>query len=338
MSRCLVTGASGFVGSNLVAHLHRLGWEVRCLVRQQSKTEYLESLGVELTQGHLSDPESLRRAVEGVQVVFHIAGRVHALNRRQLDRDNVAGTRHVAQACAAQSQPPVLVLISSLAAGGPAMSEAPRCETDLDQPISHYGTSKLLAEDAAVELADNVPLAIVRPPIIFGPADRAGLALFQTVWRTRLHPLPGRRQLPLSVIHVADLCDALVRVAEHGSRVSGADHSVASRSAGTYYVAAERTISFKEMGQMAADSLGCRAIVLPVPKALFWMAGGAFELLGQIRRRPAKLGLDKIREATAPGWVCSDEKIRQELGYRPDAPLQQRFDETAQWYRAHGWL
>ena len=62
------------------------------------------------------------------------------------------------------------------------------------------------------------------------------------------------------------------------------------------------------------------------------------ELVGQIRRQPSLLNLDKIREAVASAWECSDEKIRQELDYQPAATLEERFSETAQWYREHGWL
>ena len=62
------------------------------------------------------------------------------------------------------------------------------------------------------------------------------------------------------------------------------------------------------------------------------------ELLGRIRGRPGLLNLDKVREAVASGWECSDEKIRAELGYQPAATLEERFAETAAWYREQGWL
>jgi len=338
MPRSLVTGATGFVGSNLVSYLLRRGWDVRCLVRDRSRAESLKNLGAELALGQLADAPSLRRAAEEVDVVFHVAGRVHALHGWQFLADNVEGTRNVVAACAAQSQQPVMVYISSLAAGGPGTLSAPRHESDPDRPISAYGRSKLDAERAAAALADKVPLSILRPPILFGPADRASLKIFRGVRFTRLHPVPGLRRFAVSLVHVADLCDAMVRVAERGARVAPPNDGRINSSVGTYHVAAERTITYGGLGKLAAGALGCKSFTVPIPKALFWLAGVGAEAVGQIRRQPMLLNLDKTREALAPGWVCSDEKIRRELGYQPAAPLEQRFAETVAWYREQGWL
>jgi nucleoside-diphosphate-sugar epimerase len=273
-----------------------------------------------------------------VDVVFHAAGRVRALKKEQFTIDNVEGTGNVARACAAASQPPTLVFISSLAAAGPSRLGQPRREGDCDQPISAYGRSKLAAERAAAALADAVPLSIIRPPIIFGQRDRSSLKLFRTVKLLRLHAVPGLREFPVSLVHVSDMCDAMVRIAERGARVSRSGGGQPDTSAATYYVAAERTVTYRDLGRLAAQALGRRVVVMPVPKFLFWMVGGIAEAVGRVRGQPGLLNLDKIREAMAPGWECSDAKLRTELGYQPAASLEERFAETAAWYREHGWL
>jgi nucleoside-diphosphate-sugar epimerase len=338
MPRTLITGATGFVGANLAEHLHRLGWEVRCLVRDPARANHLRQLGLELAPGQLDDSDSLRRAVQNVDVVFHAAGRVHALGEEQFTADNVAGTRGVAQACAAATQPPTMIFISSLAAAGPSVLGQPRREGDIDQPISAYGRSKLAAERAAADLAGVVPLSIIRPPIIFGPRDRSSLSLFRSVYLSRLHAVPGRRKFPVSLVHVSDLCDALVRIAERGVRVTPSDNGQPDIAPASYYVAAERTVMYGDLGRLVAQAVGRRVAVTPVPKFVFWMVGGMVEVLGRLRGRPGLLNLDKIREAMAPGWECSDEKLRRELGYLPGAKLEDRFVETARWYRENGWL
>lgn len=338
MSRSLITGATGFVGANLAEHLRGCGWEVRCLVRDPHRADHLRQLDVELVQGRLEDRDSLFRAVESVDVVFHAAGRVQALGERQFTADNVDGTRNVAQACAAASQPPTLVYISSLAAAGPSRLGQPRREGDGDQPISAYGRSKLSAERAAAALADEVPLSIIRPPIIFGQRDRSSLKLFRSVYLSRLHPVPGLRKFPISLVHVSDLCDALVRIADRGARVAPSSNGPRDAAAATYYVAAERTVMYGDLGRLVAQAVGRRVAVTPVPKFLFWMLGGVVEVVGHMRGRPGLLNLDKVREALASGWECSDEKLRQQLGYQPAASLEDRFAETAAWYRENGWL
>lgn len=338
MPRTLVTGATGFVGSNVVAQLRQRGWEVGCLVRDAARGAPLKQLGATLHVGRLGNRESLERAVAGVETVFHVAGRVRALAERQFREDNLDGTRNLIEACATQLTPPVVVLVSSLAAGGPSRLGNPRKETDFDQPVSDYGRSKLAAEGAARALADEVPISVLRPPIIFGPADRASLPIFQSVRWLRLHLVPGFRRFPVSIVHVADLCDALIRIAENGARLTKERAHAAQSAEGIYYVAAERTIDYGEMGKLAAKAIGSSAIVLPIPKALFWMIGTGAEVVGQLSRRPGTLNLDKVREALATGWECSDEKIRCELDYAPATSLENRFVETAAWYREAGWL
>jgi nucleoside-diphosphate-sugar epimerase len=286
----------------------------------------------------LDDPASLHAAIKGVDVVFHLAGRTSAFQAAEFDRDNAEGTRAVAQACAVQPSPPTLVFVSSLAAGGPGTLAQPRHETDAEQPVSAYGRSKLAAERAAVEAAGAAPLSIVRPPMVFGQGDYASLQLFRSLKFLPIHPVPWLRRFPLSLVHVSDLCDALVRVATHGERVPANANSSASTGAGRYYVAAERAVTYGELGQLAARSAGWAILVTPTPSFVFYIAGAIGEAMGRVRGKPALVNFDKVRETMAKGWVCSDEKIRTTLGYQPAAKLEERFAETVAWYREHKWL
>jgi nucleoside-diphosphate-sugar epimerase len=338
MSRALVTGASGFVGSNLARHLGKQGWDVRCLVRPTSKTGPLESLGVELVRGSLHNHDDLTAAIEGADVVFHLAGRTVAHRPVDFMHDNVEGTRSVAAACAAQPHPPVMVFVSSLAAGGPGTFAAPRREADPPAPVSAYGRSKLAAEEAAIAAAPNVPLSIMRPPMVFGQADRASWQLFRQLRYFPIHMSPGLRRFPVSVVHVSDLCDALLRVAERGVRVPAGEASKRLPGAGRYYVAADRAITYSEFGRLAARAAGWKVAPIPSPKTFFWVAGSLGVVVGRLRRRPSIINWDKVRETMAKGWICSDEKIRTTLGYAPAASLEERFAETVAWYRAHAWL
>jgi dihydroflavonol-4-reductase len=304
----------------------------------------LESLPVERIAGSFDDAESLQRAVAGVDHVFHVAGRTVAFKGNQFFDDNVGGTRRLAEACLTRQSPPTFLMVSSLAAGGTGTMKAPRIEEQPERPISTYGKSKLAAEQALAKLAAELPASVVRPPMVFGPADRASLALYRSLRFLPLHLSPGMRRFPVSLVHVTDLCDAMVKIALQGERLAPPLSELNETSTGTangqgkYYVAADRDVTYGEMGQLAARAAGWTVATLPLPTPIFWVAGAIGETVGRLRGRETLINFDKIREATARGWVCSDKKLRAALGYRPRATLEQQFADTVAWYRAHKWM
>ena len=334
MLRALVTGGTGFVGSNLVELLRGQGLQVCCLVRDPSKARHLQDWGTDLQVGSLLDSAAVAAALADVDVVFHVAGRVSAFKPTEFWTDNVEGTRCVVEQCSQVPIPPKVIVVSSLAAGGPSSPGNARLETEPDHPISEYGKTKLAAEHAAAEYAPRVPLSIVRPPVVFGKGDRNGLTLFKTLKTIRLHLLPGYHTMPMSIVHVADLCQALLLVAQQGARIE----SPANLAGGRYYVTSGPTVTYKEFGKLAAQALGYTVATIPVPGLIFKMAGAAAEEISKLRGQPSIFNRDKVREGLAAGWECSDAKLCQELGYRPEKSLEARFAETAAWYREQGWL
>src|SRR5260370_33763937 len=114
--RALVTGISGFIGSHLARSLLAQGVEVVGLVRRTSQMNRFPADQVQLVPGDIGDPDSLSRAVEGVDIVYHLAGLTKALRAEQFFQVNAQGTAHVVAACARGSSPTALVFIASLAA------------------------------------------------------------------------------------------------------------------------------------------------------------------------------------------------------------------------------
>lgn len=333
MTRCLVTGATGFIGPRLVSALQDRGFEVACLVRPTAHARPLEELGATMVLGDVTQPESLPPALAGIDVVYHLAGRTLAPSYAEFARVNEQGTASIAAACAVQPQPPVLVVASSLAAAGPSTAERPLTEDDPPEPISNYGRSKLAGELAAREWAAEVPLSIVRPPVVFGPADHMGLNLARAIQKTGLH-FVHRPGLPLSLVHVDDLVQALLLVAEQGERVD----PTSPRGEGIYYAADPALSSYTEMGQMLAAALGRHLRVVRVRRWALGTAAFCSEGWARIRRTPAVLNFDKLREATATGWTASPVKLVNQLGFQPRLSLAEGYRETVEWYRAEKWL
>lgn len=357
MGKALVTGATGFIGAHLVRTLAERGETVTCLVRPSSMIAPLEALGVRLHVGEVTDPESMREAVAGQDVVYHLAGRTRALGARQFQMINRQGAQIVAEACAAEPTPPVLVSVSSLAVAGPSKRNCPWTETDPPAPISHYGRSKWAGELAVAAVARRVPVTIVRPPIVFGPGDRLGLPLFLSVARYGLQALPSLSPSHFSMIHVADLVTLLIAAAEAGQRINprcagwresqnvtepepfGTESQSAPSFSGCYYASGGQDLTLGEFSRMIGRAAGRRrTLLLPVPSPVTWSVAAVMELVGQLSRRGVSLNLDKAREATAGSWICSGKRAAVELGFKPVAPLEQRVWETVRWYREAKWL
>ncbi len=337
MPRALVTGATGFIGPHLVRHLLAANCQVRCLVRRPARAALLQSLEVELAIGDVSAPDSLAAALHGVDLVFHLAGVTKTLQSGEMTAVNEVGARHLAEACARRTSPPVLVLVSSLAAAGPAPPGRLRSENDAPCPVSHYGRSKRAGELAAMRWASQIPLTIVRPPIVFGPGDQDFYRMFLPIAKWGIHPVPTRRHYRYSLIHAADLSALLWQAAQRGERVP-TEPSQPDEAQGVYFAAHQESPSYAELGHRLAASMGKPApSVWRAPEFMMWVTGLLGEVVGQLRRQPLIVNLDKARESTAGDWTCDPARARQELGFAP-APLDDRLRETADWYRAEGWL
>ena len=341
MNTVFVTGASGFIGRHAVAELAARDCRIRCLVRRTSSVRHLTKIGAELHCGDVVEPDGLTEAIAGSDVVLHLAGFRFAYKSSDLMRVNTDGTWNVARACAAQNNPPVLVVVSSVAAAGPAPSGMMRTEADPAAPVSNYGRSKRGGELAAEAWADKVPTTILRPGVVFGPWNRETFPIFHSIATLGVHAVPTFAPPPLSLIHVEDLVQLMLQAAENGTRIQmdSLDARPATRPPGYYFASAPEYPNYAQFGRMVARALGRRHVfVWHIAEPLPWILGGIIETIGRLRHRLEALNVDKMREATVPSWASSVQAATEDLGFAPACSLQERLHQTADWYRTRGWL
>ncbi|HET6984843.1 MAG TPA: NAD-dependent epimerase/dehydratase family protein [Myxococcaceae bacterium] len=320
----LITGANGFLGSALSRRLLGEGHRVRALVRPGSDASALDGVGVERMSGDVTDASSVRRAVEGTEVVFHLAGLRRAPERSAFFRVNAEGTRTVCDAMLRVGARR-MVLAGSLAAVGPSRADRPHVETDPFAPEEWYGESKAEAERIALGTA-GLEVTVARPPRILGPGDRENLVFFRLVKRgIRLEVGGGPR--PLSVVDVDDVVGLLLLLAVRPEAVGE-----------TFFSPGPDETTLEEIQTLGAEVLGVRPRTLRLSpgrlRALAAMADGFSQLTG----RHLPLNRKLARQLLAPAWTCSGEKARARLGWIPRIDARTSIARSAAWYQAHDWL
>lgn len=327
MRKVLVTGASGFVGGHVVHALHARGLAVRCLVRRSSRIEFIAPLAPEFVFGDVTGPEKLSDALEGVNAVVHCAGLTKARSFQEYLQVNEVGCRHLYAACRERrGSIDRIVHIGSLAAIGPAIGGKPVTEESAPHPVSDYGWSKLAGQRVAKSYQSDLPITILVPPAVYGPRDADFLVYFKFVGRG-IMPRIGNRERPISLVYVKDLARA------------AADLLASDRAAGkTFFVNDGGIHTWKSVSEVIAQVMGKTPKSVPVPRAVLRGAGVLGDFYALLAKRTPLINSQKVREFLQEGWLCSAERIRDELGFRPQYPLAEGMRETFAWYKENKWL
>lgn len=320
MSRTVaITGATGFIGRHLAAHLAARGDVVRAVVRPDSRQP--APPGVTVVRAALT-ARALRDAFAGADAVVHLAGVVSTVHDEEFARVNVDGTRAVAIA-ARECRVPV-VHISSLAAAGPAPAAAPRREDDPAVPINAYGRSKLAGE-AALRAVDGLRWTILRPGVVYGPGDRAVLPLFQFAARGVI-PIVGRRDAAYIFGYVDDLVRAIAAAIDAGENGL------------TCFVGHPQPVRVQDLLDAICAAVGRPARRIALPAAVVYPIAVAADVVGRVVGRTLPIGRRRYAEMYAEGFVCTVDRLRDRLGVEAAVDLRDGIARTAAWYREQEWL
>lgn len=327
--KALVTGGTGFIGSQTVDYLLERGYQVVCTVRRSSNLRWLKDKPVELVQASLSDKESLVRAMDGVDYVFHIAGQTAAKNDEEFLRANRDGTESLLKAIEiAKPNLKRFLYCSSLTVSGPAKClEEPITEDMPLNPITAYGRSKKAAEELVYRYFDTLPITIVRPHAVYGPRDEDILDIFKAV-NKGLGTLIGFDKKYVSLVHSYDLCRGIIDAAEAPNTLKQA-----------YNLSSERPYTWEEVLPAMSKALGAkRYFALKIPHSVVLSAAYLTEFAGKFMKNPPVFNYEKGKDFIQKYWISSVQKAKKDFGYEQKISLEEGMKITAEWYKKMGWL
>ncbi len=308
-----VTGSTGFIGRNLCPHLLRSGWQVRAITRPTSSRP--APIGCESVVSRLVRDE-LVEALEGCDVVVHLAGRTRASNLSQFLSANAEAAKQVA--LAARDAGSRLIYISSQAAAGTGTIENPRSEDDAPRPISDYGRSKLAGEEA-VQQVEGLEYSILRPCAVYGPEDKDFLSLIKLA-QHGVFPIVGRPDSAFSFVYVDDLVGAIetvMRQPETNAKVFFVSEKVPHRAA--------------DFLRLLAESLGKKFRPIRLPSSLLWLTMNLSIPASWLGLSPL-MTPSRYRELTSEGFVCKSERLKLLTGFEARVGLEEGLRKTIDWY------
>lgn len=324
MKPALVTGATGFVGWHLARHLLESGHRVRVLVRDPARLRELEE--VEVVRGDLRDPEAVRRAVDGCEVVYHVAAdyRLWVRDPAEMYRSNVDGTRNLLEA-AHQARLERVVYTSTVGAigippGGVGDEATP---VDLQDMVGPYKRSKFLAEQVALGYAARgLPVVIVNPTAPVGDHDFKPTPTGKTIVDYLRGAMRACLDTGLNLVDVRDVAAGHRLACERGR-------------SGERYILGCRNLTLGEIFRNLEAVSGVAAPRWRIPYGVAYAAGVVSTAWAYVSGREPLAPLDGVRMARKKMFV-SHAKAARELGFSP-SPVEGALARAVAWFRANGY-
>lgn len=325
--KVLVTGATGFLGGWLVKRLLAEGHDVRIIKRANSSLEELEGLKLDVVSGDVTDLDSLMRACEGVDTVFHLAGLIgySRSQRAAMHAVNVVGTKNVIEACRVQDVRK-LVYLSSVVAIGASFDRRPLNESSIYN-VAHlhlgYFDTKYEAEALvrSAVAAGHLDAVMINPSTIYGPADaKKGSRSAQLKVARGTFPLypPGG----VSIVSVDDVLDAIMAVWQKG------------KPAERYIVSGENLL-LKDVFDQIAHLAGVKPPSIPLPRPAIFALGAVGDVLEKLGKKGPVNG-ETAWTSTLYHWF-DNSKAQRELGLK-FKPASYALEQSVRWMRDHGYL
>lgn len=328
----LVTGATGLLGSHIVEQLRKRNLPVRALVRPGSDRRWLQTQGVEFAEGDVTDAESLQRASQGVDVVYHSAAKVGDWGPwEEFQRITIDGTRNVVDA-AVSAGVRRLVHISSISTYGYHTRDITVDETfELGYKLyrwAYYSKSKVEAERIVWDAyrAGRIELTVIRPAWIYGERDRATIARLYRMIKAGQAKILGRGDNRLNVVYAGNIAEAAITAA-----------ALTEANGQAFNCSNDGEITQQQYFDLFARAIGAPPVKRHVPYRIAYFAGFVLECLGHALgwRKPPFITRYAVWLMGRRSYF-SAEKARKVLGWKPTITYEVGVPNTVRWYLEHG--
>jgi nucleoside-diphosphate-sugar epimerase len=313
----LITGATGFIGRHLAGALSKTH-SVRCLSRKTSDITTLRDYDVDIAYGDLLVKESLGPALDGIDLVYHLAGEVYSRHKQDYYKGNVLATQNLLEACKEKGTKRIIFL-SSISVYKPATKGTLLSEESACEPITIYGKTKLDAEGLIKEC--NIPWVIVRAPIIYGPHQPPVMnRLFLDAFNKRKIYTVGKEDNPRSLCFISNLVEGLMSL-ENKPDTNGKIYILSDHS----------PYAFDEIITAISGVIGQEIEIVHLPNILGNISWQINNLMGKLFNLYfIELYAMKTMQLH---WECDITKAKKEIRYSPNVTLEMGMKITMDWIR-----
>ena len=321
--RAFLTGASGFIGTHLVDYLLENEWQVRALLHQSNIHREEE---IDVVRGDIRDFKVLRQALEGTDVLFHLAASLGSalISEDEFYQINVHGTRNILKAAQAQNIKKIVHLSSAGVLGSVNKNEIAEEDYPLN-PMSIYDKSKLEGEKVALRMAlEGMNIIVIRPGWVYGPGDRRTFKLIESIANKKF-VLVTKGETWQTPIYIQDLLEGILLCAEKGQKGE------------IYHLSGGEVLRVREMVEIIASATGKKIPPFTLPLFPVKLAAWSLEKIFFLFRKEAPLNRAKLSFFIHPKPL-SIKKAEKELGFAPQKNFKEGMALTVDWYRKNHWL
>jgi len=331
MSKLLILGATGFIGSHLCLAAKNHNIDIIAGVRKESKLSFLQKNNIPYFTFQLDKPFALLRELTNFQkqtpdldFIIYNVGCTQTLNSQDYYTINFQYLQNFIKALQKLNYFPNKFLFTSSLAVHQSIDNKPIVETSEYAPLTHYGKSKVMAEQF-LETIQEFPIIITRPTAVYGPKDMNFLSLIRSL-KKHLEIYPSEPTQGLSFVYIDDLVEVYYQLLQQAS-VEGA-----------YIISDGQDYTAKQLNDIIKNLLNVKTLKIQLPASLLTAMAFLNEGIDRLRGQASIFNRDKVKELTVSSWLCSSQKLQSQTGFQTRFNLEQGMTKTIKWYQQNGFI